>query len=77
MSCHFGQGACLLLWAPASPVTVLANHSIVSSVKCCGSRLAHDRASNHGIAGSANYEIRPLRYVSDRPRLQHKCAKSH
>ena len=25
-----------LLWAPTSPITVLANHSIASSVKCYG-----------------------------------------
>ena len=27
-----------LLWALTSPITVLANHSIVSSVKCSGRR---------------------------------------
>ena len=56
--CHFGQGAWPLLWVPTSPITVLASHSIVSSVKCCGPDLAHDRPANHGITGSANYKIR-------------------
>ena len=34
-----------LLWAPTSPITALANHSIASSVKCYGPDLAHDRTS--------------------------------
>ena len=33
-----GQGACPLLWAPTSPITVLAIHNIASSVKCYGPR---------------------------------------
>ena len=39
-SCYFGQGPCPLLWALTSPITVLANHSTVSSVKCSGPRPA-------------------------------------
>ena len=33
-----------LLWAPTSPITVRANHSIASSVKYQGPDLAHNRA---------------------------------
>ena len=59
MVLSFWPGGMPLFWAPTSPITVLANHSILSSVKCCGPELAHDRPANHGIAGFANYETRP------------------
>ena len=35
---------CTNIWAPTSPITVLANHSIASSVKCQGPDLANNRA---------------------------------
>ena len=44
-SCALGQGGgqappppSPMLWAPTSPITVLANHNIASSVKCYGPR---------------------------------------
>ena len=47
------------IWAPISPITVLANHSNACSVTCYEPDLAYDVRANHSIAGSAKYEFRP------------------
>ena len=47
------------LWAPTSPITVLANLSIASSVTFYGPRPRITVPVNHSIACSAKYEISP------------------